>query len=272
MSDIGFFAVHRGVWDHPSFAPEPFTEREAWFWMLSSAAWECKSVRVGRAVVELKRGQLAFSLRFLAEKFRWSEARVRRRITRMISDALIEVKSTREATLITICNYDKYQLSRRTDDTSSDAPTEVKSTHQPTQRRTNNNLTNNNSVANATDAGASDPRARLFTRGLAKLASLTGKGPDSCRSFLGKCLKEAGDDAIVVLAAIEDAERNQVIDPSAYIARLLKGRSNGQTGSKIIQAADDLRRKIASFDGPPSNDGPVCGGQSPPVARLLSSG
>src|SRR5262249_23288549 len=128
-------------------------------------------------------------------------------------------------------------------------------THTQSQSQSHIQSDNNNSLANATDADASpDPRTRLFREGLSKLASLTGKGPDSCRSFLGKCLKEVGDDAIVVLAAIEDAERNQVIDPSAYIAKLLKGRSNGQSGSKIIQAADDLRRKIASFDGPASGD------------------
>lgn len=126
--------------------------------------------------------------------------------------------------------------------------------------------------AKASDAGASDPRTRLFNEGLAKLASLTGKGPDSCRSFLGKCLKEVGDDAIVVLAAIEDAERNQVIDPSAYISRLLKGRSNGQSGSKIIQASDDLRRKIASFDGPSGGDQPVRSGPGAAAVRLLPNG
>lgn len=128
------------------------------------------------------------------------------------------------------------------------------------------------SEASASGAEAPDHRKRLFGEGLDKFQSMTGKGPDSSRSFLGKCLREAGDDALVVLAAIEDAERNQVIDPSAYIARLLKGRSNGQTGSKIIQAADDLRRKIASFDGPPSGDFSVRDGPSSAAARLLSNG
>jgi len=76
--------------------------------------------------------------------------------------------------------------------------------------------------ADASDAGASDPRRRLFNEGLAKLASLTGKGPDACRSFVGKCLKASGDDAITVLGLIEDAERNQVVNPSAWIAARLK--------------------------------------------------
>jgi hypothetical protein len=30
MTTRGFFAVDRGVFDHPAFAPEPFTECQAW--------------------------------------------------------------------------------------------------------------------------------------------------------------------------------------------------------------------------------------------------
>lgn len=122
----------------------------------------------------------------------------------------------------------------------------------------------------ASDAAASDPRTRLFKEGLAKLSALTGKGPDACRSFVGKCLKAANDDAIVVLGLIEEAERNRVVDPSAWIAARLKGPENGR--SKIIQAADDLRRKIASFDGPPSGDRPIRGGPGAASPRLLSNG
>ena len=117
-----------------------------------------------------------------------------------------------------------------------------------------------------------DHRKRLFDEGLPKLAKLTGKGPDACRSFVGKCLKAARDDAVTVLGLIEEAERNQVVDPSAWIAARLKTAEHfhGKTGSKIIQAADDLRRKIASFDGPASGDLDLRDGSGAPVAGLLS--
>ncbi len=38
MSERGVFAVDRGIWDHPMFACEPFTEREAWQWLIAEAA------------------------------------------------------------------------------------------------------------------------------------------------------------------------------------------------------------------------------------------
>ncbi len=81
-----------------------------------------------------------------------------------------------------------------------------------------------NSEPVGSDAAASvDHRKRLFDEGLPRLARMTGKGPDSCRAFVGKCLKAAGDDAVIVLGLIDDAERNQVADPSAWIAARLKG-------------------------------------------------
>lgn len=97
------------------------------------------------------------------------------------------------------------------------------------------------SEANASGADAPrDFRAELFSRGLAKLASLTGKGPDACRSFVGKCLKAASDDAVVVLGLIEDAERNRVADPSAWIAARLKA-----TGPPAAKPLTEFQRKQA---------------------------
>jgi hypothetical protein len=129
MTAGGFFAIDRGVWDHPMFAKEKFSEREAWIWLISSAAWEPIRVRVGRASFDLARGQCAFALRFLAEKWQWSEPRVRRFLKRLTDDAAVLVLATREATLITICNYDDYQSSRRTDVAENDAALDAESTN-----------------------------------------------------------------------------------------------------------------------------------------------
>lgn len=130
------------------------------------------------------------------------------------------------------------------------------------------------SEANASGAVAPiDPRKRLFDEGLPKLAAMTGKGPDACRSFVGKCLKAASDDAIVVLGLIEDAERNNVVDPSAWIAARLKtGNHHAKPRSAVIQAIDDLNDKIASFDGPPRGLDEIRGGASEDPPRLLSNG
>jgi hypothetical protein len=134
MSERGVFAVDRGVWDHPMFAPEPFTEREAWLWMVSAAAWAAKRVRVGRAQVELQRGQLAFATRFLAEKWKWAHSKVVRFLKRLETDTMVSSSATREATLITICNYDKYAFGRNASETQSETQTDT----QPERQRNKN--------------------------------------------------------------------------------------------------------------------------------------
>ena len=113
-----------------------------------------------------------------------------------------------------------------------------------------------------------DHRKRLFSEGLKKLAAMTGKGPDACRSFVGKCLKAAGDDAVVVLGLIEDAERNQTIDPTAWIAARLKPRENLTNGRRTVHdAANDLLAKINALDAPVP--GGLCDGTGEGAVRLL---
>lgn len=108
MNQRGVFAVARAVFDHPIFAPEPYTEREAWMWMVGAALWKPKQVRAGRRMAMLQRGQLMYAERFLAEKWRWSKSSVRRFLIRLQSESMATLDVNRDATLITICNYEKY--------------------------------------------------------------------------------------------------------------------------------------------------------------------
>lgn len=109
MSDRGVFAVDRGIWADPDFADEPFSEREAFLWLISEAAWRPTRVRIGHHQVDLARGQCAFSTRFMAEKWKWSEARVRRYLGRLISAEIICTRTDKIATHITIQKYDRFQ-------------------------------------------------------------------------------------------------------------------------------------------------------------------
>ena len=107
-NERGVFAVDRGVFDHPLFANEAFTEREAWLWLVGQAAWRETRVRVGHTVFNLARGQCAYSVRFLATKWQWEPTRVHRFLKKLKSDTMIATEVQRDATQITICNYEKY--------------------------------------------------------------------------------------------------------------------------------------------------------------------
>ena len=139
-----------------------------------------------------------------------------------------------------------------------------------TSTREQNTETEAERTSLRSDADASsDPRTKLFREGLSKLAMLTGKGPDACRSFVGKCLKAADDNAIVVLGLIEDAERNRVADPAGWIVGCLKAKGNSNGKPTVHDAAKELSRRLSELDEPaPSGLCEQAGGS--PV-RLLSS-
>jgi hypothetical protein len=111
MGEWGTFNVDRGVFGHPVFADEAFTEREAWMWLIAQAAFKPHRKRVGRVVVDLARGQLAHSTRFMAKAWKWSEASVRRFLAKLAREKMVTIAPDAELTQLTICNYDSYQAS-----------------------------------------------------------------------------------------------------------------------------------------------------------------
>lgn len=121
----GFFAVSRDFWADTAFRDEPMSEREAFLWLISKAAFRDRDFDINGKTVHLKRGQCAGSLRYLASVFKWSEGRVRRYLKRLKTRQMIDtpIDAARDAglTVITLCNYEKYQGGAASRDTSTSA-------------------------------------------------------------------------------------------------------------------------------------------------------
>lgn len=107
----GGVIIARSLWDDPAFQNEPFSEREAWIWMICEAAWKPREKRVGKVIVSLDRGQLAASVRFMAEAFSWHRNKVDRLLKRLEKCNMIRAESGTGVNVITICKYNEYQLS-----------------------------------------------------------------------------------------------------------------------------------------------------------------
>jgi hypothetical protein len=128
VSERGVFAVDRGVFDHPKFSDgKPLTKLEAWLWLLSAAAWKPISRHISGRGIDLRRGQLAASTRFMADRWRWTEPRVRRFLTLLKNDAdgdaQIDTQTDAGITVITIRKYDRYQRVSLPIDALADATT-----------------------------------------------------------------------------------------------------------------------------------------------------
>ncbi len=105
----GWVRSQRDRFDHALFRRDKFCRGYAWDWMVSAAFIEEIQLDIQGQTITLNRGQFCHSLRFMAARFRWSEPTVRRFITRLKTDAMIETKVDAGQTVITICNFSKFQ-------------------------------------------------------------------------------------------------------------------------------------------------------------------
>jgi hypothetical protein len=111
MSGPNVFGVARSVWNHPILkGRKPFSRREAWMWMVSEAAWKQRKVRPAGHTITLERGQIAHSIRFMAEAWRWEQTKVVRFFNDLKTETMIATETATGITVTTICNYDKYQV------------------------------------------------------------------------------------------------------------------------------------------------------------------
>lgn len=102
--------IQADVFDHAVFAPEPYSEREAWLWLISKAAWKETRHRVGNAMTTVPVGSLFVTLRELQETWGWgSDYRVRTFLKLLQSEGMIAVDANAGKTRVTICNYSRYQ-------------------------------------------------------------------------------------------------------------------------------------------------------------------
>lgn len=110
----GFIIMQREALDHPLLKDgERF---RAWFWLIANACWKEARVDVGGRIVELERGQLCYSIRYLADAWGWPRTNVDRFLRRLEADSMLHVTRSKTGTgggtapiIITICNYAKYQ-------------------------------------------------------------------------------------------------------------------------------------------------------------------
>jgi hypothetical protein len=125
--------MHRGWMDNPALggAREPYCRRAAWAWLIENACWQDTKIDAGGKTIAIKRGQLCYSVRYLAEAWSWTPSAVQRFIERLKTDTMIDTVSDTRRLVITICNYEVYQAPK----TKTDTPTDTVADTLPIQTR-----------------------------------------------------------------------------------------------------------------------------------------
>lgn len=124
--------VQVSIFDHDLFDQEPFTEREAWLWMITRAAWSETRHRVGSKVHVVSVGSFFVTLREMQEIFKWkSDKKVRGFLSLLEAENMISIKTDAGKTQVSICNYSKYQDTGRTEDAQRTHRGRTKDTNTP---------------------------------------------------------------------------------------------------------------------------------------------
>jgi hypothetical protein len=133
----GWTKKPRSRFEHHLFAKEKFCRGYAWDWLVDHAAFKPLSVDVSGRTVELQRGQLCYSIRFLAKAWNWDKAAVSRFLTRLKTETMIETHTETGQTIITICNYEKFNAIEPETETGAETPPETEARQQRDSSETN---------------------------------------------------------------------------------------------------------------------------------------
>ncbi len=257
----GFVAMIRDWQDHDIFDGDEFSRRDAWAWLIAQAAWKATRVRTKGVIILLERGQLCYSVRFLAQKWGWSKSRVDRFLALLRDEGMIEKSGTAAGQsaghdagqsaghgehVITICNYGKYQTSANEGRDSERANGGTVTPAFAGQERDKEEQRKQESTI---PNGMADPTKLLFDLAIDVFGE-AGKKPVAARSIIGGMRKGKDRDAELI-ALLMECKANRKGDPVAFVTGGLKHRAAAkpEPGSEDDKAAfrrrvsDDLRRE-----------------------------
>lgn len=108
MAD-GWIKVHRKIKDHWLYQDKPFDRYHAWEDLLLSVNHEQNTFLHGNKLLTVERGQVVTSLRKLGERWGWNQEKVKRFLTLLQTDGMIQIRCDTTMTLVTVANWGFYQ-------------------------------------------------------------------------------------------------------------------------------------------------------------------
>lgn len=99
-----------------------FSSCEAWLDLIQSARFEAtpRKESIGGREISYSRGQYPASIRFLSQRWKWSEKKVRSFLVHLRKKGMITVECNQGMNLITLCKYEEYNPMGTTKGTSKD--------------------------------------------------------------------------------------------------------------------------------------------------------
>ena len=109
--DNGFIILSRGIIDSDVFASQKLLK--IWVWCLCRASFKDRTIPIsvgkGESIVNIKRGQFIFGRHKAEDELFIDGSTIYKAMKKLQEIGNITIKSNNQYSIVTICNYDKYQ-------------------------------------------------------------------------------------------------------------------------------------------------------------------
>lgn len=245
-----WFAMRRGIHDHPLFNKR-HDRLYVWSWMISTAAWRDTRQDAGGIMIDVHRGQILTSYRQIETATGVGVKVLRNLISALEKEGAVKISQVKAGTkpgtpkgtgrgtvrtLITICNYEKYQSYESDGGTgggTAGGTGGAQVGHTKVQEYKDITL-----EANASK-GADAPEAievSILSKAVwdAGKTYLTSRSVENPGSLIGRWLKSSTP--VKILEAIETAQKVGTQDPVPYITEILNRENANQNGQPDLDA------------------------------------
>lgn len=127
--DQGYIKLHRKFFENTLWKePREYSKAEAWLDLIQSARFESSQVILNGRVIEVQMSEVAASRRYLEKRWGWGSTKVNNFLDYLKKNQMITTKQTSGQTIITLCNYERYNEKQTREQTSDKPPTNQRQT------------------------------------------------------------------------------------------------------------------------------------------------
>lgn len=109
MSTEGYIKLSRKYFDNPLWTePRVYSRAEAWIDLIQSAKFEAQSLILDGRAIEVQRGEIVASRRYLEIRWKWSNTKVDNFIKLLVDQGMISKRNAKGNTVLTLTNFSTY--------------------------------------------------------------------------------------------------------------------------------------------------------------------
>lgn len=137
--DQGYIKLHRKFFENTLWKePREYSKAEAWLDLIQSARFESSQVILNGRVIEVQMSEVAASRRYLEKRWGWGSTKVNNFLDYLKKNQMITTKQTSGQTIITLCNYERYNGKQTREQTSDKPPTNQRQTSDKPKEKKDN--------------------------------------------------------------------------------------------------------------------------------------